>query len=194
MKQTILNAARSDKFTLTMDLPIALKKYFKTNLQDISADSVQFTTFGSPVPAIDIPAIKLPYSGQNMNISSGARSDYGPLSLKVLLDNTYQNYWILWNWLNLFNDSYDSSSQINDPLSTLSDLVYVSQNPFSEYVTDFTLTSLDEYNQPVIKFKYAGCFITSLSEILYSHQDETSITCNAKFSYNQMLLEKVNNS
>jgi hypothetical protein len=68
--------------------------------ENYKPDKIEFTVFGSPVPKIEVKSIDLPFSGQHMNITSGARTDYGPLNLKFLLDSGYQNYWTLWNWLN----------------------------------------------------------------------------------------------
>jgi len=194
MNQTILNRSRSDKFTLIMDLPLIMKGNFDEKLQTpYSPDSVQFTVFGSPVPKIEIPSVKLPFGGQHMHVSSGSRSDYGPLTLKFLLDNSYQSYWILWKWLNHFNDYQNSSSEMVKSQSPIWEPDILSVNPFSSYVTDFELFALDEYNNKIINFKYSGCFITSLSEISFSHQDEGQITCSASFAYNQLHVNLLSN-
>jgi hypothetical protein len=195
MNQTILNRSRLDKFTLVLDLPIAMRKKTDNLLQSpYKPDKIQFTVFGSPVPKVEVKSIDLAYSGQHMNITSGTRSDYGPLSLKFLVDNGYQNYWILWNWLNLFNNNEFSNSEINQPLDPPWDRFYLTQNPFSEYVTDFVLYSMDEYNNKLVEFKYSNSFITSLGEINFSHQDEGIITCSANFAYNQLQVNLLNNT
>jgi hypothetical protein len=187
MNQTLLNRSRLDKFTLLMDLPFVMKGQVDNTLQLMyKPDVIQFTVFGSPVPKIEIPSIKLPFGGQHMHVTSGGRSDYGPLTLRFLLDNSYQGYWILWKWLNLFNDYQNSDSDINHVTSLPQDPKIVMNNPFSNYVTTFELNALDEYNNKIINFKYNGCFITSLSEISFSHQDESLITCSASFAYNQL--------
>lgn len=194
MNQALLNRSRTDKFIMVLDLPAAMRQKSDTILEEnYRPDKIEFTVFGSPVPKIEIKPINLPYSGQNMNVTSNSRSDYGPLNLKFLVDSGYQNYWTLWNWLNLFNDNNLSNSMINNPSSQPWEDVYLTENPFSDYVTNFSLYALDEYNNKIICFKYSGSFITSLGEINFSHQDETIITCTATFAYNQMLVELINN-
>jgi hypothetical protein len=194
MKQSILNRSRSDKFTLLMDLPVAMKQRTDQVLQqNFQPDKIQFTVFGSPVPKIEVKSINLPHGGQHLNITSNARTDYGLLTLKFLIDNGYQNYWTLWKWLDLFNDASDSTSEIDTPVSKEWDQQFLVRNPFSDYVTDFCLYALDEYNNKTMEFKYSKAFITSLSEINFSHQDETIITCSASFAYNQLLVNLINN-
>ena len=105
------------------------------------------------------------------------------------MDSGYQNYWTLWNWLNLFNNNELSNSDINEPETFPWSSNYLTKNPFSNYVTDFALFALDEYNNKIVEFKYSGSFITSLSEISYSHQDENIISCTASFAYNQMIVK-----
>jgi hypothetical protein len=194
MDQSILNRSRSDKFTLVMDMPIAMRNKIDNVLQNnYRPDKVEFTVFGSPVPKIEVKSINLPFGGQHLNITSGSRTEYGLLNLKFLIDNGYQNYWILWNWLNLFNNNELSDSSINEPSTLPWENTFLTKNPFSEYVTDFMLYGLDEYNNKIIEFKYDKSFITSLSELTYSHQDETIISCTATFAYNQLKVSLLNN-
>jgi hypothetical protein len=183
MNQTILNRSRNDKFTLVMDIPEKLK-----DLEGFeNADPIQFTVFGSPVPKIDVSSINLPYGGQHMAISSTSRPAYPPLNLKFLIDNKYKNYWLLWNWLNLFNDSYRSNTSMNQKINGYSEKIVLT-NPFEKYVTKFSLFALDEYNNKIISFDYSGIFITGLGEINYSHQEENQIIGSATFAYNQMIV------
>lgn len=186
MQQTILNRSRNDKFLLVLEIPTALKKIYDSVLnKPFEADSLQFTVFGSPVPPINVPNITLPYGGQNLNISSTARPVYPPLPLKFLIDNGYQNYWMLWKWLDLFNDASNSSTELTKNLNLLdSELTLI--NPMADYTTTFSLIALDEYNNKVISFNYKQAFLTNLSEINYSYQDPSEISCTATFAYNQL--------
>jgi len=51
---------------------------------------------------------------------------------------------------------------------------------------------LDEFNNPVICFKYSNAIITGLSELNYQHQDAKEITGTVTFAYDQMLVELLN--
>jgi hypothetical protein len=184
MQQPVLNRSRSDKFAFVLDLPKALKDQVNSVLDITNADPIQFTTFGSPVPAISVPDINLAYAGQSYHTSSNSRPAYPPLNIKFLVDNGYQNYWILWKWLNLFNDASDSITNIN--AATVSNDNIRLSNPLSDYSSTFSLFALDEYNNKIIEFKYTSAFITGLSPIEFSFQNPDQIVCNATFVFNQL--------
>lgn len=195
MLQPVLNRSRSDKFQLILDLPLALKNMQDNVIQEgYNANQIQFTVFGSPVPKISIPEISVPFGGQFVKVSSGSRPSFPVLDIKFLVDNGYQNYWSLWNWLNLFNNSKESASNLNANLNqSIHNIVLT--NPLSQYTSNFSLFALDEYDKRIISFEYTNAFITGLSEINYSYQDPSEITCTASFAYNQLqvnLLKDVN--
>ena len=111
MNQTVLNRARKDKFLFVLDIPNALKNIQDPVLQqNYNADPIQFTIVGSPVPKITVPSKEIPFGGQVYHTSSLSRPTYDPFNVKFFLDNGYQNYWILWNWLNLFNKNSNVAS------------------------------------------------------------------------------------
>ena len=189
MQQPVLNRSRSDKFAFVLDLPKALKDQVNSVLDITNADPVQFTTFGSPVPAVSVPDINLAYAGQSYHTSSNSRPAYPPLNIKFLVDNGYQNYWILWKWLNLFNDASDSVTNIN--AATVSNDNIRLSNPLSDYSSTFSLFALDEYNNKIIEFKYTSAFITGLSPIEFSFQNPDQIVCNATFVFNQLKVDLI---
>lgn len=183
MYQSPLNRSRNDKFTMILDLPTAMKAISDPVLgTNYSADPIQFTIYGSPVPSITVPDINLPFGGQVARISSNSRPAYNPLTIKFLVDNGYKNYWILWNWLNLFNNSQTSSSDIASFPNNINQL----KNPVSTYVSTFNIFSLDEYNNKVVNFSYTNAFPTGLSEINFSNQDPSEVNCTVTFAFNQL--------
>jgi hypothetical protein len=191
MNQSILNRSRNDKFIMVLDLPIAMKAVSDpVLLSNYSADPIQFSIFGSPVPQIAVPDISLPYGGQVHRISSNARPAYNPLTIKFLVDNGYKNYWILWKWLNLFNDSKTSSSDIASNLNnTTIDNIPILTNPVRNYTSQFSIFSLDEFNNKTIAFTYNNAFPTTLSELNFSNQDPSEINCTVTFAFNQLNVE-----
>lgn len=189
MLQATLNRSRNDKFLLVLDLPIALKNAQDSVIQNkYSADPIQFTIYGSPVPKISVPEINLPFGGQILKVSSMSRPAYPSLDVKFLVGNGYQNYWILWKWLNLFNDSQNGTSDLNSPSNFIGENIRLT-NPLSHYISNFTLFALDEFDNKIISFKYSNAFVTSLGQINYSYQDPTEITCDVSFAYNQLEVE-----
>jgi hypothetical protein len=196
MNQTILNRSRNDKFIMILDLPKAMKKKDDKILKEnFKVDTIQLSIFGSPVPEVTVPDISLPFGGQVHKISSNSRPAYNPLTVKFLIDNGYKNYWILWNWINLFNDSKTSSSLMGNVNGEVSNYNLVPKiiNPISEYVSRFSIFSMDEFNNKIISFTYNNAFPTNLSEINFSNQDSSEITCTVTFSFNQLNVELVKN-
>jgi hypothetical protein len=193
MNQSALNRSRSDKFLFVFNLPKVIRQnrqFLDTILsKEFKEDKIEFTVFGSPVPNISVPPITIPFDGQNYQVSSKARPPYPPLNLRFLIDNGYHNYYILWYWLNLFNDSKKSTSLLNtrEPESQLL------SNPTSDYVTMLNVFGLDEYNNKIINFEYTNAFITGLSEINFNYQDPSEITCNASFIFNQLEIKMITN-
>jgi hypothetical protein len=193
MNQAILNKTRNDKFLMVLDLPKYLKtRYDKMLRSTLDADFIQFTTYGSPVPSISVPSIDVNFDGQTYKTSSMSRPAYSPLNVKFFIDNGYKNYWIIWTWLNLFNDSKDSSSQIymEKMRNNLNPKLEI---PMDELVSTFSVYALDEYNKKIMRFKYTHAFPTSLSEINFSHQDPSEISCTAGFAFNQLHVELLKN-
>jgi hypothetical protein len=170
------------------------KRYDNTVDKHFSIDPLQLSIYGSPVPQVSIPAISVPFGGQIHKVSSMARPEYNPLTVKFLVDNGYKNYWIIWNWMNLFNDSKTSSSEITkgvDLLNKSKDPVI--DNPVKEYVSSFSIFGLDEYNNKIISFQYNNAFPTNLGEINFSNQDPSEINCSVTFAFNQLNVSLVKN-
>lgn len=189
MNQAVLNRSRSDKFQFILELPKALKKTMDGVLQkEYNADSIQFTSIGSPVPEIKVPSVALPFGGQVYNTSSISRPAYPALPVKFFIDNGYQNYWILWKWLNLFNNATDGSTSLNDPLNSNTEEIILT-NPITDYAANFQIFGLDEFNNKIISFNYKQAFITGLSNIDYSFQTQNEIICTATFVFNQLDVE-----
>jgi hypothetical protein len=186
MIQTPLNRSRSDKFSLVLDLPVALKKIYDPAMNDnYRIQPIQYAIYGSPVPSINVPAIDVPFGGQVYKTSSFSRPAYDPLQVKFLIDNGYKNYWTIWNWLNLLNDFKKS---ISDAVTTAEDRKTMNHK-MSEYTSSFTIFGLDEFNNKIVSFNYSHAFPTSLSEISYSSQDSNEITSTVTFVFNQLKVD-----
>jgi hypothetical protein len=183
MNQAPLNKSRSDKFILILDIPTALKKKLNAvNGENFKIDPLQLSIYGSPVPAINIPAIDVSFGSQIYKTSSFSRPAYEPLTVRFSIDNGYKNYWMIWNWLNLLNDYKNSTSAAhNFPQNKVG-----IENPMSEYTSIFTIYGLDEYNNKIISFKYKYAFPTALSEINYTNQEPVEINSTVTFVFNQL--------
>lgn len=193
MDQTIYNKARRDKFIMIFDIPLALKRKAadvkkagcNVNLEAFAANSIQFSLYGTPVPRVTTKEVDLPYVGQVHRQPSYARPTYSPLTIGMTIDNQFTNYWLLWTWLNLWNDTktaeFDPAIVGNTKSTSIED-----------YVTSFTIYGLDEYNNKVISFKYKSVIITDLSEIEFSFRNTEEIGCTATFVFDQLYVDLIN--
>lgn len=190
MEQTIYNKARRDKFSIVFDIPKALKdRLLKIPgadcVQDLNSkaiNSIQFAIYGTPTPSVRVEAIDAPYAGQTHRHTSYTRPAYSPLTIGMAIDNKFMNYWLLWSWLNLWNDT--SSSEFYPGSVNITNSTNI-----KDYITSFTIFGLDEYNNKIIAFKYKNVIITGLSEIEFSYRNTEEIGCTATFVFDQLDIE-----
>ena len=183
IRQSITNKARKDKFILVFTLPKALRVLdtHENEVRDSSKvvrDSLQFSVYGTLVPRVKVNEVHVPYSGQVFKFSGHHRPEYGNINVNFVIDNEFNNYWVIYKWINLMNNNaeaffYKDKMPVNAP-------------PFSEYATNFTLYGLDEYDNKRIQFDYIGVLPVGLGEMKYSYQDPTQMESTFEFSFSQL--------
>lgn len=107
--QSFLNTSLHDVFTMIIDVPCPLKPLLKKENREChgpSLDKLQFSVWGSVIPSITIPKQEKGYAGQVFNYSSLSRPAYGEVEVNFMVDNKFENYYLLTKWLDLQNDSY----------------------------------------------------------------------------------------
>lgn len=186
LKQSILNKSRTDKFLLVFDIPPILKTFSQTREtareEVVIPDSVQFSIFGTLVPEITVPAIENRYAGNTLYISSNSKNSYPPVNVKFAVDNEYNNYWTIYQWLNLLHDEKEGRYNANN--------IVVDDN-FNDYQTNLTIYGLDEYDNKKIKFTYTKAFPTSIDALDYNYQESGEIVSGFVFVYSQMHVELI---
>lgn len=178
--QSFLNKSRTDKFKLVFSLPPALRKIdSKTDRQtyNVNEDAFQFSVYGAVVPELDVPALQIRYGGSNLYNSTHAREPYPPVTVDFTIDNGFNNYWVLYKWLDLMHDEKEG-------LYDASDLV--SDEDFKNYQTDMTLYGLDEFNNERIQFTYTKAFPVTIGSIDYNYRTAEEITSSMTFVYSQI--------
>jgi hypothetical protein len=190
-QQSVLNRSSKDKFLLVLDLPSILKKQFKA--KNLSIEPLEISVFGAVVPDINVPAVTIPYSGQNYNVSSHARPQYAPLAVNFIVDNAYANYYTMWLWLNVlntFDESIYGGNLFDIPPNINANAL--KNGTLTEYQTNLTIYGLNEYNQKAIQFIYHNAFITTLGSINYSYQDATLLNSSVSFQYSEFEINILN--
>lgn len=182
--QSILNKGRKDKFLMVINIPKILKridlKQVRTN-QNFQSDTLQFSVYGSIVPRIQVPAIDAPYGGSTVHISSHAHPPYAPIKVSFTIDNEYNNYWVIYSWLNVLRDQNEGVYGIVD-----TDNLFNKNVNLEDYSTDMTIYGLDEYDKPKIKWTYKTAFPITLGEIDYNYRITDEIETFFEFAFHKV--------
>lgn len=188
IKQSYFNKAREDKFLLVFDIPPILKKASRKYERDnhlIIPDSVQFSVFGTAVPDITVKGIETRYAGSTLFISSHSKDSYPPVEIEFVVDSLYNNYYTIYEWLNLLHDQ--KTGQYNEHNLPI-------DKNFNDYMTDLTIYGLDEFGKKRISFKYVKAFPTTLKGITFNQKGDQGqeLTSGFTFLYSQMHVSILN--
>ncbi len=201
IQQSILNKNRKDKFLLVLNLPDPLKKInivspSSRESDKVYLDSLQYSVYGTIVPAATILAANLPYSGQSLNVATGKRQNYQEVTVNFTVDNRFNNWWVLWKWLDFINNAKTSTFDNNDLVaqtkyqtSNGETFITSSAGSLQSYQTNITVYGLDEYNEKKIQWNFYKSFITSLNGITYNYRDPELIESSFTFSFSQLTAE-----
>jgi hypothetical protein len=177
--QSVLNKSKYDKYIMVLSLPKALLDH-KSKVRDnfkIDSNSLQMSITGSPVPDIIIPAIGIPYAGQEVKISSHVRQAYENVFVSFKIDNLYRNWWVIYYWLDLLNNEREAYYNKNDIAPN------EAQEAMKDYTANFTIYGLDEYGNRVIQFDYEGCFPVSLTSPKFDDKNPEDIESQFEFAF-----------
>jgi hypothetical protein len=183
--QSSLNLASKDKFILVLNLPLALRRQ-AANDPCLNIDSLQMSVYGTIVPTISIPPVELRYQGQSTNFSSHSRPNYSPLVLNFVIDNQYNNYYVLWRWLDLLNDARESKYNGTPTDTPQTRLERIERGLITEYQTNFSILALNEYNQTVTEFIYYNAFIINLGNLNYNYREGEILESTVEFQFSQL--------
>ena len=180
--QSILNKSRLDKFLLVFSLPPALREINvrengARNSANVIEDKLQLSVYGAVVPELTVPSIQIPYAGSNLYQSAHAREPYPPVTVNFTADNEFNNYWVIYKWLNLMHDQKTGVYDETD---------LDSENEFNNYQTDMTLYGLDEYENRRIEFTYTKAFPVTLGNLEYNYRTSDEIESSFTFVYSQL--------
>ena len=186
--QAPLNKARIDKFVMVLNIPEKVKRIDSKTVRSnktLQLHTLQFSVWGTVVPQIAVPSVNMRYGGGNMPISSHSRPEWDPITVKFNIDNLWNNYWVIYQWLNIMRDQeegyYGVTDTLLDPNSTPPD-----------YQTDMTIYGMNEFDKNVISWTYHYAFPTNLSQIDWSERDTEEIECTATFQFSQVKCQMLN--
>ena len=201
INQSQLNKSRLDKFLMVINLPEPLKginnNYIGASSNSIvNENSLQFSVYGAVIPSVTVPEVTLPYAGQSFKASSHARNPYENVTVNFTIDNKFNNYWVIYKWLDLLNNDRTSTFDADDLSKTPAVSPKFknkdrSSNPPDLYQTTITLYAKDEFDKNIAKFDYTKAFPISLGGIQYNYRTEGEIETSFEFAFSQLLVELV---
>ena len=199
INQSQLNKSRLDKFLMVINLPEPLQEinnnYIGARGNAVTnLNALQFSVYGAVIPSVTVPEVTLPYAGQSYKASSNTRDPYSNVTVNFTIDNKFNNYWVIYKWLDLLNDDKTSTFDANDLAKT--PVVSPkfrnkdrSSNPPELYQTDITLYAKDEFDKDVAKFVYTKAFPISLGGINFNYRNADEIETTFEFAFSQLLVE-----
>lgn len=178
-QQSVLNKSRVDKFRLVFQIPPALLAINGNtrNSSTIQQDAMQFSIYGTVVPKITVPALEIRYSGSTLYNSTHNKEPHPPVTVNFTIDNNYNNYWVIYKWLNLLHDQVEGLFDSDD---------IIADNNFKNYQTDLTVYGLDEFDKEKISFTYTKAFPTDLGDITYNYRENGEIESSFTFVFSQL--------
>ena len=180
-EQSHLNVSRQDKFLLVMDVPCILKPILQKENRFChggNLDRLQFSIWGYVVPDVTVEKIESTWAGQTFKFSSLARPSYPAVSVNFTVDNRYDNYFILWKWLDLQN--YEDNGRFDGKE------MGGESGHLPEYSTTMTIYALDEYNKEMAAWDFTGAFISTLGALNASYRETGEMESTFSFEFSQL--------
>lgn len=166
-----INKVHANKFKLILPKISIIEDIFNLYAMNFLEISVRGTiAAGLSVAAIDTPTI-----GHKPYKLTGAGYEISEIPITFLIDGDFLNYYMLWSWLNKI---YNLNTAVAPVLAN-------DENPYE----DFEIIGLDNYNNEVVKFKYRGGFITSISEVNVAYDNSDRLEANVSFAYDDYIIE-----
>jgi len=203
VQQSQLNKSRLDKFLCVINLPEALRGINDNSIgstanNKVNENSLQFSVYGAVVPDITVPDVILPYAGQSFKVSSNSRSPYANVTVSFTIDSKFNNYWVIYKWLDLLNDDRGSvfdGDNVADTVKVSSEsrVSNIKRNKSSSppeiYQSLITIYGLDEFDKPVVQFDYTKAFPVSLGGIKYNYRESGEIEIEFEFAFSQLIVK-----
>ena len=203
MNQAQLNKQRLDKFLMVITLPPALMNISTGDLGEhrdkkIIENSLQFSVYGAVIPSIQVPEIVEPYAGQTFKASSHTRPPYENITVNFTVDSRFNNYWVLYKWLDILNNEeksfYDANNLTDTPnIPTDRRPQNRSMTPPTEYQTDITLYAKDEFDKEIVKFVYKKAFPVTLGAINWNYRTDAELETTFEFAFSQLIVDLISN-
>jgi hypothetical protein len=184
--QSMTNVSRKDRFRLIINIPHCIRSTAnKPNdaCHGGNLEKLSINIWGNVLPEINVPKIEKPMGSQTLKFSSYSRTSYPAIMVNFTIDNKFDNYYVLYKWLDFMSDEEEGSFDAKRVSSAYGNT--------KDYTSTFTLQILDEYENIVAEFDYIHAFPTTLGNINYSSRDTGEIECSFTFEFNQLKMRLI---
>jgi len=191
-EQAPLNKQRADKFLLVITPPAIFRNF---DLDRIFPNAIQYSVYGTVIPQISVPSVNVGYANQNLKVSSYSRVPYEDISVNFTVDNRFRNYYFIYKWLDILNDDVtgmfakSDGKAIDTFITPVNGSYKIKQSEEALYMSDFTVFSLDEYNNKVAEFTYTKAFPISLGSLTANYRDPSLYDTTFTFSFSQLYMK-----
>jgi len=191
-EQAPLNKQRADKFLLIITPPAIFRNY---DLDRIYPEAIQYSVYGTVIPAVTVPSVTVGYANQTLKVSSYSRTPYEDISVNFTVDNRFKNYYFIYKWLDILNDDVGGlfaktdERTIDTFVTPVRSLYKGKQSEEALYMSDFIVYSLDEYNNKVAQFTYTKAFPITLGSLTANYRDSSLYDTTFTFSFSQLYMK-----
>jgi len=169
-----VNKVHANKFKLIIPKIDIISDLFR----DYANNYLELSIKGTVAAGLQLQAIETPIFGHKPVKVTGAGYRLEEIPIDFLIDGNFVNYFMLWKWL----------EKIYNLKTATSPVIEEGEIPYE----DFEILGLDNYNNPVVKFKYRGGFITSLSDVTVGYDNSERLEAKATFAYDDYTVELTN--
>lgn len=151
--------------------PTTFKLLFpKVPTTNEAEDSDEFflNLFQTVLPSVELEANEQHWQGNRL-YGSAVGINYGSFTPSFFVDEDFKNYIMIFDWMMAIRNGIGTQ--------------YHGKNA-TDYQIDSRLVVMDNFNNPIISFKFTNLWPSSLGEITFSYQEgESFLTCDAEFLY-----------
>jgi len=169
-----MNKVHANKFKLIIPKISIIEDIFEL----YALNFIELNIKGTIASGLTVAAQSVPGIAHKPFKLTGAGYDMQEIKVSFLIDGDFLNYYMMWSWLNKI---YNLKTAVAPSLDK-------GQNPYE----NFQIIGMDNYNKEVVKFNYAGGFITSISEVEVAYDNPERLEASVTFAYDDYVVELPN--
>lgn len=137
-----------------------------------ATDILKLNIYSISLPTVSLNPNEFYWQGKHIEAHAGGIT-FDPITINFLVDNNFDNWKVLFNWLTFVADNKERPSR-----------------EFDEYVTDGSIIIFDNFSKINTTVTFKNMWISSLGEVTFSIRDgESLVECSATFYYDRYSID-----